>query len=155
LRKLPHALLFQDFADDLDGIIAIDGKALRRSFDKTSKHTRYYLLSKALPAERFLSAVRAHWSIENSLHWVLDVTMNGDALRNRTENGPENLALMRRIALNIARQEPSKGSVRGKIKQATMECSVHTCYDKGCCESLKAITLYHHGCPLIKKIHPV
>ena len=51
--------------------------------------------------------------------------MNEDALRNRTENGPENFALMRRIALNIARQEPSKGSVRGKIKQATMECSVH------------------------------
>jgi predicted transposase YbfD/YdcC len=105
---------------DWPGLCAI-GKVtgLRETPDgKTSKHTRYYLLSTALPAERFLSAVRAHWSIENSLHWVLDVTMNEDVLRNRTENGPENLALMRRIALNIARQEPSKGSVRGKIKQA-------------------------------------
>ena len=68
--------------------------------------------------ERFLGAVRAHWAVENSLHWVLDVTMNEDAQRNRTGSGPENLALMRRLALNIARAHPGKDSMRGKLKKA-------------------------------------
>jgi len=45
--------------------------------------------------------VRAHWGIENGLHWVLDVTMNEDGLRNRKDHGPENLALLRRLALNL------------------------------------------------------
>jgi len=71
-----------------------------------------------LSAEQFLVATRAHWSIENSLHWVLDVTMNEDAMRNRTGSGPENLAILRRIALNLARSEPTKGSMRGKLKKA-------------------------------------
>lgn len=102
------------------GLAAI-GKVtgLRETPDgKTSEQTRYYILSASLTAERFLGAVRAHWAIENSLHWVLDVTMNEDGLRNRTDNGPENLALLRRLALNIARAEPSKGSMRSKIKKA-------------------------------------
>lgn len=71
-----------------------------------------------MSAEQFLVATRAHWSIENSLHWVLDVTMNEDAMRNRTGSGPENLAILRRIALNLARSEPTKGSMRGKLKKA-------------------------------------
>ena len=61
---------------------------------------------------------RAHWAIENSLHWVLDVTMNEDRARNRKENGPENLAIMRRVALNLAWAEKSKGFMRGKLKKA-------------------------------------
>ena len=75
-------------------------------------------MSAKLSPERFQHAVRGHWAIENSLHWVLDVTMNEDRQRNRTERGPENLALMRRMALNVARIEASKGSMRGKLKRA-------------------------------------
>lgn len=92
--------------------------ARREDGSKKSVETRYYLLSRALSAEKFLAATRAHWSIENSLHWVLDVTMNEDAMRNRKGNGPENLAILRRIALNLARSEPTKGSMRGKLKKA-------------------------------------
>lgn len=92
--------------------------AHRETGTSKSVETRYYLLSRTLSAERFLAATRAHWSIENSLHWVLDVTMNEDAMRNRTGNGPENLAFLRRIALNLARSEPTKGSMRGKLKKA-------------------------------------
>ena len=66
----------------------------------------------------FLAVTRAHWAIEHSLHWVLDVTMNEDQARNRKEKGPENLAIMRRVALNLARAEKSKGSMRGKLKKA-------------------------------------
>ena len=61
---------------------------------------------------------RAHWAIENSLHWVLDVTMNEDRARNRKEKGPENLAIVRRVALNLARAEKSKGAMRGRFKKA-------------------------------------
>ena len=62
--------------------------------------------------------MRSHWAIENSLHWVLDVTLNEDAQRNRTGHGARNLAALRRLALNVARAQPDKGSMRGKIKRA-------------------------------------
>ena len=62
--------------------------------------------------------MRAHWDIEIGLHWVLDLVMNEDQARNRKDHGPENLALLRRFALNLARLEPSKGSLRGKLKRA-------------------------------------
>lgn len=92
--------------------------AARESPAKTSIETRYFLMSQALTPERFLAIVRAHWGIENGLHWVLDVTMNEDQMRNRKDNGPENLALLRRLALNLAALEPSKDSMRGKLKRA-------------------------------------
>ena len=83
-----------------------------------SEETRYCLLSRAWPPERFNSIVRGHWGIENRLHWVLDVTCNEDQARNRKGHGAENLALLRKLALNLARLEPSKGSMRGKLKRA-------------------------------------
>jgi predicted transposase YbfD/YdcC len=92
--------------------------AARETPAKTSIETRYFLMSQALTPERFLAVVRAHWGIENGLHWVLDVTMNEDQMRNRKDNGPENLALLRRLALNLAKLEPSKDSMRGKLKRA-------------------------------------
>jgi predicted transposase YbfD/YdcC len=90
----------------------------RETGGKASTETRYYLLSAAFPAARFNAIVRSHWAIENSLHWVLDVTMNEDQLRNRLDHGPENLAILRHLALNVAKLEPSKGSMRGKLKRA-------------------------------------
>ena len=62
--------------------------------------------------------MRAHWDIENGLHWVLEVVMNEDQARNRKDHGPENLALLRHLAINLAKLEPSKGSMRGKLKRA-------------------------------------
>jgi predicted transposase YbfD/YdcC len=101
------------------GLAAI-GKVtrIREADGKTTTETAYYLLSAPLLAERFQDVVRHHWGIENSLHWVLDVTMNEDQSRNRKDHSPENLALLRRLALNIAKLEPSKGSMKGKLKQA-------------------------------------
>jgi predicted transposase YbfD/YdcC len=92
--------------------------ATRETGGKQTRQSRYFLLSRPLTPERFLEVTRSHWRIENSLHWVLDVTMNEDQARNRTGNGAENLALLRRMALNLARTEPAKGSMRGKIKKA-------------------------------------
>ncbi len=90
----------------------------REEAGKTSSETRYYVISRELDAQRLNSAVRSHWGIENTLHWSLDVTFGEDQARNRKDNGPENLGLLRRLALNIAKLEPSRGSMRGKLKRA-------------------------------------
>ena len=85
---------------------------------RVTTETAYYLLSKPLSAKRFGQVARAHWGVENGLHWVLDVTMNEDQARNRKDYGPENIALLRRLALNLAKLEGSKGSMKGKLKRA-------------------------------------
>ena len=82
--------------------------ASRQEGGHSSVKRRYYLLSQPLPPARFNQIVRAHWGIENQLHWVLDVVFNEDQSRNRKDNCPDNLT----------RQEPSKGSMRGKLKRA-------------------------------------
>lgn len=79
---------------------------------------RYFLLSTLLSSERMLEVARTHWSIENQLHWVLDVAFDEDRVRSRKDHAPQNLALMRKLALNILRQHPDKGSIKGKIKRA-------------------------------------
>ena len=75
-------------------------------------------MSATFSPERFHHIVRAHGDVENGLHWVLDVVMNEDQARNRKDHGPENLALLRRLALNLAKLEPSQGCRRGKLKRA-------------------------------------
>ena len=92
--------------------------ASRQMGDRSSVENRYYLLSQAFTPERFNHIVREHWGIENRLHWVLDVVFNEDQSRNRKDHCPDNLALLRKLALNLARLEPSKGSMRGKLKRA-------------------------------------
>ena len=75
-------------------------------------------MSQPFAAERLNEIVRSHWGIENELHWRLDVKFNEDQARNRKEHCAENLALLRKMALNLARLEPSKGSIRAKLKRA-------------------------------------
>lgn len=86
----------------------------RRGADPGARH---YIPGLPRGPERLLAVARAHRAIGNSLHWVLDVAMNEDRARNRTGNGPGNLAIPGRIAPNLARSEPSKGSMRGKRKR--------------------------------------
>lgn len=80
--------------------------------------TRYFLLSRSFRADKLLHIVRTHWTIENQLHWVLDVVFDEDGARNRKDNGPQNIALVRKIALNLLRSHPDKASIRRKIKKA-------------------------------------
>lgn len=91
---------------------------VRQTAEKTTTETAYYLLSKPLTPERLNEVVRQHWSIENSLHWRLDVVMNEDQDRTRMGHGPENLAVLRHMAINAMQKEGSKGSLRGKFKRA-------------------------------------
>jgi len=81
-------------------------------------HVRHFLLSTQVSATAFLKIARTHWSIENELHWVLDVAFCEDAARNRKDHGPQNLSTLRKIALNLIRQHPDKASIRRKIKKA-------------------------------------
>ena len=90
----------------------------RAQGQQTEVVVRYFLLSQAFPAARVLQIVRAHWTIENQLHWVLDVVFNEDGARNRKDHGPENIAILRKLALNILRAHPEKASIRRKIKRA-------------------------------------
>jgi predicted transposase YbfD/YdcC len=86
---------------------------------KTSKETRYYISSLGNNAKAFAHAVRGHWGIENSLHWVLDVVFKEDENRTRAGHAQENLAIIRHIALNLIKQEKTKkGSIKGRRKCA-------------------------------------
>jgi predicted transposase YbfD/YdcC len=96
------------------------GKVVRsREFgEKTTTETAYYLLSLDLSGERLNEVVRSHWGVENCLHWRLDVVMNEDQARNRLGHGPQNLAVLRHMAINVMQNDPTKGSLRGKFKRA-------------------------------------
>jgi len=79
---------------------------------------RHYLLSKYMAPKRLLHITRSHWGIENQLHWVLDVHFAEDRNRARKDNAPENIAIVRRLALNILQAHPERASIRRKIKRA-------------------------------------
>jgi predicted transposase YbfD/YdcC len=86
---------------------------------KVTAEIRHYLSSAKLPPAALAAAIRNHWQIENGLHWVLDVTFREDASRVRERNAARNLALLRRIALNLARADSTlKASLKGKRKYA-------------------------------------
>jgi predicted transposase YbfD/YdcC len=103
------------------GVVAIGRVTSRRRLHGNPADPpamRYYLLSKSMSAKRLLQVTRSHWTIENQLHWVLDVQFDEDGNRTRKDNAPENLAILRRLALNILRSHPNTTPERRKIKRA-------------------------------------
>jgi predicted transposase YbfD/YdcC len=85
---------------------------------KTARERRYYLSSAKLDAEAFARAVRSHWGIENRLHWVLDVVFKDDLTRLRTGHAPENMAVVKHMAMNLLRQAKPTISVKNRRKRA-------------------------------------
>ena len=86
---------------------------------KTKLETRYFITSLSQSAEKLADYIRGHWSVENQLHWVLDVNFNEDDSRIKKDNAPENLAVIRHIALNILKKDKnSKYSFKGKRNKA-------------------------------------
>ena len=88
--------------------------------DQTSTECRYFLCS--FPdRDRFAATVRGHWAIENAQHWVLDVQFGEDACRTRKDHSAENLALIRRLAINVLRHNgPARDSIRRRKRRATL-----------------------------------
>jgi predicted transposase YbfD/YdcC len=113
VAKAPLMALQHDFPG-LKGVASIHSQ---RGADQPV--TRYFLLSRPYKPDQLLDIVRAHWGIENTLHWTLDVVQDEDGARNRKDHAPANLAVLRRLANNIARAHPDqRTSLRRKLLRA-------------------------------------
>lgn len=103
----------------LPGVATIIKVASRAELsDRGRFETRYYVSSAVLSAAQAAEAVRSHWAIENSLHWVLDVTFGDDQSRLRTGHGARNMAVIRHFAINLVRAAKDKRSIKLRRKRA-------------------------------------
>jgi predicted transposase YbfD/YdcC len=106
--------------DGLRSVVFVESE--RFIGDSLSVETRYYLSSLPNDARLLNQTVRSHWGVENSLHWVLDVTFNEDRSRIKKENAPENFGLLRRLALCLLKKDStSKRSIKGKRLRASWD----------------------------------
>lgn len=102
--------------ENLSAVARID--SLRRFKGHEQTETRYAIFSRRLPPDEALRVIRAHWTIENQQHWLLDVAFGEDRINTRSDHCAEKLALLRRLALNLLQHDPRKLSIRAKIKRA-------------------------------------
>lgn len=116
----PNILMHLRDALEWEGLGAVvKVHARRQSGEDVSQRDRYFLSSLKKDAKELLAAIRSHWSIENELHWVLDIAFREDESRIRKDHGPENFAVLRHIALNLVKQEKTqKASIKGKRLKA-------------------------------------
>jgi predicted transposase YbfD/YdcC len=103
----------------LQSLVVIRGE--RRLWNQTTCETRFFLSSLDTDASSFARLIRAHWEVENSLHWCLDVLFAEDASRIRTQNAARNLSILSRLSLNLLRQHPGKGSLKMKRYRAGLD----------------------------------
>ncbi len=85
-----------------------------------ARERRYYLSSTKLDARGFAAAVRAHWGVENRLHWVLDVVFHDDLARLRSGYGPQNMAVVKDMAMNLVRNPKDKHSLKVRRMKANL-----------------------------------
>jgi predicted transposase YbfD/YdcC len=104
----------------IKSVIKIDSNRYIKSTGKSSNETRYYISSLKTDAEEINQAVRSHWSIENNLHWTLDVVFSEDASRKRKKNSAANFTLLTKIAMALLAREETKMSMRAKRYRATV-----------------------------------
>lgn len=115
---------------DLRGIIRVEGRRLDFAAGKQSIQRRYYLTSldpRRTGAATLGDLVRGHWSIENHLHWCLDVSFADDAARVRKDHGPANLAAIKRHALGLVRRSTPKASTPLKAKRTSLKTRRFLC----------------------------
>jgi predicted transposase YbfD/YdcC len=103
---------------NLTSIGMIENEITHKKTGEITKSRRFYISSLALDAQFFAKAARAHWGVENRLHWMLDVVFHDDLMRLRTENGAKNMKIIKHAALNLIKLHPKKGSFKGKQKLA-------------------------------------
>jgi predicted transposase YbfD/YdcC len=104
---------------DLNAIVHVQRE--RHIKGKVEQETAYYITSLSADAKTLLLATRHHWGIENSLHWVMDVTFREDDMRIRIGNSSQNMVVLRHIALNILKKDTSKKSLKQKRYKATLD----------------------------------
>jgi predicted transposase YbfD/YdcC len=122
---LSSAIDWLEAKPDWAGLQAVGRvESIRIIGDQTSTEYRYFLCSLTDPS-RFAAAVRGHWGIENQQHWVLDVQFGEDACRTRRDHSAENLALIRRVALNVLRHN---GPTRDSLKQRKIRAALNDRY---------------------------
>jgi len=115
----PQALLASGVWAGLASIILVVRQCVAHASGEASDDVRYYISSLPARAKRLAGAVRRHWGIENSLHWVLDVAFNEDRLRLRDRNAIANVALLNRLAVSVLRNDKTvKAGVKCKRKRA-------------------------------------
>src|ERR1035437_1300358 len=91
----------------LRGLVRIEAERYHKTTGKTEREIRYYITNLRADAVRLNQAIRQHWSIENKLHWALDVSFGEDLDRKRAGNAAQNFSLLNRIALNLLKQDKS------------------------------------------------
>ena len=112
-------LAYSDPAGEWPSLSSVAQVSYERQAGVAATEQRYYLCSRVLTAADFLQSARAHWGIENRLHWVLDVAFDEDHCRVRTDNAPANLSVVRQMALNLLGRESSrKVGIQAKRKRA-------------------------------------
>src|SRR3954463_3792058 len=100
----------------LNGVVMVEGS--REVDGKTAQETRFYITSLVMLAHLLGPVVRSHWSVENSLHWVMDMVFRDDECRVRAEHAPANFAAIKHMAQNLLRHAPGKNSLRSRRKAA-------------------------------------
>ena len=113
LAKLPRDFPLQKEWPSVKAIGMVV-RITEKSDGTTSDDVRYFIVSRYLSGPRFARAVRGHWGIENSLHWVLDVTFDEDQSRTRNRHMANNLSWLRRFAISLLKRHPSTHSIKGK-----------------------------------------
>ena len=100
----------------LNAVVMVESS--REVGGKTEQETRFYITSLVLLAHLLGPVVRSHWSVENSLHWVMDMVFRDDECRVRTDHAPANFAAIKHMAQNLLRNAPGKSSLRSRRKAA-------------------------------------
>src|SRR3954467_259080 len=100
----------------LNGVVMVESS--REIGGKTEQETRFYITSLVMLAHLLGPVVRSHWSVENSLHWIMDMVFRDDECRVRTEHAPANFAASKHMAQNLLRNAPGKSSLRSRRKAA-------------------------------------
>jgi predicted transposase YbfD/YdcC len=103
----------------LRGVVMVESR--REIGDKIERETRFYITSLVWLAHQLGPAIRSHWAVENSLHWVMDMVFRDDECRIRTDHAPANFTTLKHIAHNLIRRAPRKDSLRLKRKVAAWD----------------------------------
>ena len=102
----------------------VDRTRICKRTGAATTESQLYLLGYAYTPERLLALSRGHWTVENNLHWMLDVTMGEDASLVRRDHGPRNRATLKRVALNAVRIVTGKNSIRHTMRDAVLDVRV-------------------------------